>query len=273
MTMPQQQLPPLIDAHVHTDDYRLETIIDEVLATARAANVVAQIVPSISTQLWPRVKSVCAAHDDLFACYGLHPCFQTEHRLQHLDDLATWIGREKPVALGECGLDYFMDNADKPFQQQLFAAQLALAREFNLPIVIHARNAVDDVIEMIKSAGHHKGMIHSFNGSPQQATRLIDLGYKLSFGGAVTYNRATKLRSMVAGLPLEAILLETDAPDQPGSTHVGQLNQPGYLPDVWAAISALRCEAPHAIAKATTANAMELFGLPKKLLAMRKNPD
>ncbi|MFT5045332.1 MAG: TatD DNase family protein [Porticoccaceae bacterium] len=273
MTMPKQPLPALIDAHVHTDDDRLEHIIDEVLTAARTANVVAQIVPSISARLWPRVKSLCGTHDDLFACYGLHPCFQDEHTVQHLDELATWIGREKPVALGECGLDYFMDNADKPFQQQLFAAQLALAREFNLPIVIHARSAVDDVIEMIKSAGHYKGMIHSFNGSSQQATRLIDLGYKLSFGGAVTYDRATKLREMVASLPLDAIVLETDAPDQTDSTHAGQLNQPAYLSDVWKSISTLRGEDANSIAKATTNNAIELFSLPKRLLAKKKLPD
>jgi TatD DNase family protein len=269
--MPKQLFPALIDAHVHTDDDRLDNILDEVLLSARSANVVAQIVPSISARLWPRVKSVCAQHDDLFASYGMHPCFQAEHTVHHLDDLATWIGREKPVALGECGLDYFMDNADKPFQQQLFAAQLALAREFNLPIVIHARRAVDDVIEIIKSAGHYKGMIHSFNGSSQQATRLIDLGYKLSFGGAVTYERASKLRALVAGLPLDALLLETDAPDQPDSTHAGQLNKPGYLPEVWKAISMLRGEDANVVAKATTHNAIELFGLPKKLIAKKKS--
>jgi len=269
--MPKQLLPRLIDAHVHTDDDRFENILDEVLSKARIANVVAQIVPSICARRWPNVKSVCARHNELFACYGLHPCFQAEHTAQHIEDLATWIGREKPVALGECGLDYFIENADKPFQQQLFAAQLALAREFNLPIVIHARRAVDDVIELIKSADHHKGMIHSFNGSAQQAKRLIDLGYKLSFGGAVSYNRATKLRAMLAGLPLDAILLETDAPDQPDATHTGQLNQPGYLPDVLAAISVIRSEDARVIAKATTKNAIDLFGLPTKVLAKKKN--
>lgn len=268
--MPQRP-PALIDAHVHTDDDRFENVRDEVLAAARAANVVAQIVPSISAQRWTRVKSLCAEQPELFACYGLHPCFHAEHTLQHLNELATWIAREKPVAVGECGLDYFIDDADRPFQQQLFAAQLALAREFNLPVVIHARKAVHDVIQMIRAAGHYKGMVHSFNGSPQQATQLIDLGYKLSFGGAVTYSRARKLRAMVAELPLDAIVLETDAPDQPDSTHAGQLNQPGYLTDVWTAISALRQESPMAIAKATTANAMELFGLPEKLLARKRS--
>lgn len=267
--MPIQPYPPLIDSHVHTDDERLENRLNEVLTAARSANVVAQIVPSISYRLWPRVKTLCAAHDDLFACYGLHPCFQAEHSLHHLDELATWIGREKPVALGECGLDYFMDDADKPLQQQLFAAQLAFAREFNLPIVIHARNAVDDVIEMIKSAGHYHGMIHSFNGSQQQARRLIDLGYKLSFGGAVTYERATKLRAMIAKLPLDAILLETDAPDQVDAKHAGQLNEPAYLHDVWQAISRLREEDANVVAKITSQTALALFNLPKKLLVKK----
>ena len=268
--MPTQPSPLLIDSHVHTDDERLENRLDEVLNAARNANVVAQIVPSISTRLWPRVKTLCAEHDDLFACYGLHPCFQAEHTLSHLDELATWIAREKPVALGECGLDYFMDDANKPFQQQLFAAQLAFAREFNLPIVIHARSAVDDVIAMIKSAGHYNGMVHSFNGSLQQATRLIDLGYKLSFGGAATFDRATKLRAMIAALPLDAILLETDAPDQPDSSHTGRLNEPAYLTDIWKSLSALREEDALAFAKATSLNAQQLFNLPKKLLAKKK---
>ena len=270
--MPIHALPPLIDAHVHTDDERLQNSLDEVLNSARAANVVAQIVPSISASRWPRVKSLCTEHDDLFACYGLHPCFQAAHTVQHLDELATWIGREKPIAIGECGLDYFIDEPNKPFQQQLFAAQLAMAREFNLPIVIHARSAVDDVIEMIKSSGHYRGMIHSFNGSHQQAIRLIELGYKLGFGGAISYERATKLRAMLKALPLEAILLETDAPDQPDSMHVGELNQPSYLSNVLQAVAELRDEDVITVAKATSQTAVDLFKLPKKLLTKKKSP-
>lgn len=260
--MTRQHWPILIDSHVHIDDERLLSDRTAVLDRARAASVVAQIVPAISYRLWPRIKSVCSENADLFACYGLHPCFHDEHQKSHIDELASWIGREKPVAVGECGLDYFTAGANKQEQQHLFLAQLALAREFNLPIVIHARKAVEDVIRMIRASGHYNGMVHSFSGSEQQAKRLIDLGYKLSFGGAVTYDRAKKLRALVARLPLEAILLETDAPDQPDALHTGERNEPAYLADIVAAISAIRPESASQIADTTTRTAIELFRLP-----------
>lgn len=265
--MSRSSNPPLIDSHVHTDDDRLETDRSAVLKAARDANIVAQVVPAISRRLWPRVQSMCANQPDLFACYGLHPCFFDEHQPDDLDELAAWLGRERPVAVGECGLDYQMAGGGKAQQQHLFSAQLALAREFDLPIVIHARKAVEDVIRMIRSSGHYRGMIHSYNGSIQQANRLMDLGYKLSFGGAVTYDRASRLREMVVQLPLDALLLETDAPDQPVAAHAGQRNEPACLVDVWHCISALRQEDERTIAEATTRNAIDLFRLPVELAA------
>ena len=264
--------PPLIDSHVHTDDERLEGDRARVLDRARRANVVAQVVPAISRRLWPRVKALCDAEGDLFPCYGLHPCFHDEHERAHLAELPAWLGRERPVAVGECGLDYFVGGADKAHQQRLFAAQLALAREFDLPIVVHARRAVEDVIRMVRASGHYRGLVHSFNGSAQQAHRLIDLGYRLSFGGAVTFGRATRLRALVAGLPLESILLETDAPDQSDAAHEGRRNEPAWLVDVWHAIAALRDEDPDTVARVTTRSAIELFGLPDSLGGTRPGP-
>lgn len=254
--------PALVDSHVHTDDERFEHDRDLVLQSARAAHIMAQIIPAVSRRLWPRVKLLCSQHSDLFACYGLHPCFCNEHSTEDIDELGTWLGREHPVAVGECGLDYHTAGGDKALQQRLFAAQLALAREFNLPIVIHAYKAVEDVIRMIRSSGHSSGVVHSFNGSSQQAHRLIDLGYKLSFGGAVTFERAKRLRQLFSQLPLEAILLETDAPDQPDTYHNGQRNQPAYLVDVWRNLSKLREESADDIAWVTSRNAITLFRLP-----------
>lgn len=253
--------PPLVDSHVHIDDERLRPDLDGVLGRARAANVVAQVVPAIARRLWPRVREVCAADPALHACYGLHPCFHAEHRDEHVGELAAWIGRERPVAVGECGLDYFIPGADKSCQQHLFSAQLSLAREFDLPIVIHARRAVEDVIRMVRASGHYRGVVHSYNGSVQQASRLIDLGYRLSFGGAVTYPRARRLRALVASLPLDALLLETDAPDQPDAAHEGLRNEPAWLEDVWRAVSELRPESADEVARATSDNAARLFGL------------
>lgn len=255
--------PILVDSHVHADHERLRPDRQQVIDDARKHNVAAQIVPAVSQQFWPRLKQLCDDNTDLHPCYGLHPYFCAVHEDNHLQELARWLGREPAIAVGECGLDYAMAGADKAQQQHLFAAQLALAREFNLPIVIHAVKAVEDVIRMIRASGHYHGMVHSFNGSLQQAHRLIDLGYSMSFGGAVTYPRAKRLRDMVANLPLDSILLETDAPDQPALNYQGQRNEPAYLIDVWQSISALRDEDEETVAKITTENAQRLFKLPE----------
>jgi len=254
--------PALIDTHVHTDDERFSADLPIVMQAARQANIIAQVVPAVSRENWPKLKLLCSEHSDLYACYGLHPCFCSNHTIGDIDELANWLARENPVAVGECGLDYFIAGGDKAIQQRLFSAQLALAREFNLPIVIHANKAVEDVIRMIRASGHSKGVVHSFNGSSSQANRLIDLGYKLSFGGATTFTRATRLRKLFSELPMEALLLETDAPDQPDTLHDRQRNQPAYLVDVWRNLSQLRSESAEELAAATTRNAMALFQLP-----------
>jgi len=252
----------LIDSHVHVDDNRLMPDRDSVLDAARNNNIGAQIVPAVSRQHWPRLKALCDANEDLHPCYGLHPAYYAEHTENHLLELAKWLGKEPAVAVGECGLDYAIAGADKAHQQHLFAAQLALAREFNLPIVIHAVKAVEDVIRMIRASGHYRGMVHSFNGSAQQASRLIDLGYMLSFGGAVTHSRAKRLQTLVTNLPLDSLLLETDSPDQTPSHYPGQRNEPAFLVDIWQSISALRSEDAETIAAKTTDNARQLFDLP-----------
>jgi len=252
----------LIDSHVHTDDDRLATDLPAVLTRARKAGVVAQVIPATHLKNWERIHSLCAQHKDLFPCYGLHPCFTEHHESEHLNQLALWLGRRRPVAVGECGLDYATENLNKSAQQHLFAGQLSLAREFRLPIVIHAYKAVEDVILMVRASGHYQGLVHSFSGSLQQAHRLIDLGYKLSFGGAATYPRATRLRELIARLPLDSFVLETDAPDQTSSQYKGQRNEPAYLVDVWHRISELRTESAQEIASVTTQSAINLFALP-----------
>ncbi len=259
--MPSKKAPFLIDAHVHTDDKRFHADIDHVLAYARSAGVVAQIVPSVSRNLWPQVKHLCDAHNDLHACYGLHPYFMSEHQESDLLDLSQWLGKERPVAVGECGLDYAVKDHNKQQQQHLFEAQLALAREFSLPIVIHAVRSVDDVIKLIKLSGHSKGLVHSFAGSEQQAYKLIDLGFTLGFGGGITYPTAHKRQATLAKLPLDSFVLETDAPDQPPLQYQGQRNEPAYLRSILSFISELRTETEAQIAKATTENARTLFAL------------
>ena len=198
----------------------------------------------------------------LFPAYGLHPMFLSRHQPADLQALADWIEREQPVAVGECGLDFHVQTLDPDAQQHYFQGQLRLARDFDLPLIIHARRAVEAVIVAIRRVGGLRGVIHSYAGSPEQARQLWDNGFLIGLGGPVTYERAQRLRRLAAQMPLDSLLLETDAPDQPDADHRGQRNEPARLPRVCELIAQLRGQSPEDIAKATSDNATRLFALP-----------
>lgn len=252
----------LIDSHSHLDVSEFDGDRDAVIERAIAAGVRQQVVPAIDAHRWPRLKTVCDAHPGLYPAYGLHPVYLKAHRRGDLDALRTWIERERPVAVGECGLDLFVEGLDPAEQALYFDAQLALAREFDLPVIVHARRAVDPVIAAIRRHRGVRGVVHSFSGSAEQARQLWSLGFLLGLGGPVTYDRAQRLHRLARDMPLEQLLLETDAPDQPDSGHRGQRNEPARLPNVLGAIARLRDESPEEIARATSANATRLFRLP-----------
>ncbi|MCW0417216.1 putative metal-dependent hydrolase YjjV [Xanthomonas sacchari] len=179
--------------------------------------------------------------------------------------LGEWIERERPCAIGECGLDFFVEGLDEAEQQRYFAGQLQLAREFDLPVIVHARRAVDAVILAIRKVGRLRGVVHSFAGSAEQAAQLQSLDFLIGLGGPVTYARAQRLRRLAATVPLQQLLLETDAPDQPDAAIRGQRNEPARLRTVLDTIAALRDAPADSIAAQTTANARRLFGLPDVL--------
>lgn len=252
----------LTDSHCHLDAAEFDQDRDEVIARARAAGVMHQIVPAVEAASWPKLRKVCAATSNLFPAYGLHPMYLEAHRDQHLTALGDWLERERPVALGECGLDYFVDGLDRDAQMHYFQAQLRLAREFDLPVIVHARRAIDAVIASIRRVGALRGVVHSFSGSGEQARQLWELGFFLGLGGPVTYERANRLRKLAATMPVEHLLLETDAPDQPDAGIRGQRNEPARLVQVCETIASLRDMEPADLAAATTANAVRLFKLP-----------
>ena len=206
---------------------------------------------------------MCRAEAGLHPAYGLHPMYLAEHRPGHLDELAEWIERERPVAVGECGLDFYVEGLDAETQRAYFRRQLELARDFDLPVVLHARRAVDEVIATLRSVGGLRGIVHSFSGSIEQAQQLWKLGFCLGLGGPITYPRARRLRELAATMPLELLLLETDSPDQPLHGHQGRRNEPALLTEVCACVAELRGVAREEIAAATTHNAERLFGLQK----------
>ncbi len=257
----------LIDTHCHFDDASFDPDRDAAYQRAQDAGVKAQIIPAVSADYWPRLRDVCEQYAGLFPAYGLHPLFLAQHREAHLTQLETYLQEEKPLAVGECGLDFYVEGLDKTRQHEIFHAHIELARQFDLPLIIHARRAVEQVILAVRDYPGIRGVVHSFAGSEEQARRLIDMGFYVSFGGPVSYERAKRLRRLVQNLPLDALLLETDAPDQPLSHRRGERNEAAYLPEVLAVFAQLRQQATDAIAAVTTRNAVNLFGA--RLLSTR----
>jgi TatD DNase family protein len=253
----------LFDSHSHLDVAEFDADRGDVLARARAVGVTRQVVPAIGAAGFAKLRDLCRAEAGLYPAYGLHPMFLAEHRPEHIDELAAWIQRERPVAVGECGLDFYIEGLDAGFQRTYFRRQLELAREFGLPVVLHARRAVDEVIATLRSVGRLRGVVHSFSGSAEQAQQLWKMGFFIGLGGPITYPRARRLRELVATMPLEFLLLETDSPDQPLHGHQGSRNEPSRLVEVCACVAALRRADAEEIAAATTRNAARLFGLPE----------
>lgn len=251
----------LVDTHCHLDAPEFDADRAGVIARARAAGIDAQVIPAIELAGFAALRALCTAEPGLHPAYGLHPMFLDRHRPEHLDALAHWLASEPAVALGECGLDYYVEGLDRDLQRVYFTRQLALARDLDLPLILHARHAVDDVIAAIRRTGGLRGVVHSFSGSAEQARQLWDLGFLLGIGGPVTYERAKRLRGIVATMPIDFLLLETDAPDQPLHGHRGERNEPARLVEVATVVAGLRGVDADTLAQATGANARRLFGL------------
>ena len=259
---PRLATPSLVDSHAHVDDASFDADRTQVLERAAQAGVGQVVVPGVDAAGWPRIAALCQRHAGLAPAFGLHPLFLAQHRPGHLEALRTWLREGNPVALGEIGLDFYVEELDRELQQHYFEAQLALAGQFDLPVIVHARRAVEEVVLTLRRFPGLRGVVHSFAGSRQQAERLYDMGFLLGIGGPVTYPRAKRLRQLVAEMPIEHLLLETDAPDQPNAGHQGERNEPVRMLDTLAIIAELRGEPREAVAAATTANACRLFRLP-----------
>ncbi|EGV16836.1 TatD family hydrolase [Thiocapsa marina] len=245
----------MIDTHCHLDVAEFDADRDAVLVRARSAGVAAIVVPAIHAAGWDGLLALCASADDLYPALGLHPLFLDRHRDADLDALERAIAEHRLLALGEIGLDYFLPELDRAGQLALFEAQLSIAKSAGLPVLLHVRKAHDDVLTALKRIGVPGGIAHAFNGSIQQAHRYLDLGFRLGFGGMLTFTRSSRLRRLAAELPGESIVLETDAPDMTVAAHRGERNSPEYLPDVLQALSEVRGESPDVLAALTTANA------------------
>ncbi|OZA28981.1 MAG: DNAase [Hydrogenophilales bacterium 17-64-11] len=253
--------PFFIDTHCHLDAAEFDADRDAEYARAVAAGVAIQIVPAISRDNFAAVAAACARYPGCLPAWGLHPMYAGAHRPEHLADLRAQIAAQRPVAVGEIGLDLFVKGLDYAAQEFFYVEQLKIARDHDLPVLLHCRKANDELLKHLRKIRVRGGVAHAFNGSPQQADAFIKLGFKLGFGGAFTWPRANNLRRLAVDLPLDAIVLETDSPDIPPVWIGRGRNAPGELPRIAQTLAELRGIDVAAVAQATSRNARELFGL------------
>ncbi len=253
----------LFDTHCHLDVADFDRDRSEVLARARAVGVDRLIVPAIDAARWDGLLGLCDREAGLYPALGLHPMFYRQHSpLDDIERLESILAERRPVAIGEIGLDFFLSRgAGERLQYDLFERQLIVARDVGLPIILHVRKGHEEVLKRLNKVPVAGGIAHAFNGSLELARRYIDLGFKLGFGGMVTYEKSTKLRQLVKQLPLESIVLESDAPDMSPSAHHGERNSPEYLPEIAQVIAELRDLSVAKVARVTTDSAKALFNL------------
>lgn len=255
----------LIDTHTHLDFPDFDADRGALLRRCRDLGVERLVVLGVHQANWQRLWDLALAEDDVYAAFGLHPVYLDEHQPAHVDALRDWLarcaGHPKLCAVGEFGLDYFLEQLDRERQQQLFEAQLTLAIEFELPALLHVRRAHAATITTLKRLKPSRGgIIHAFAGSYEEAREYLKLGFKLGLGGAPTWPQALRLRKVLAQLPLEAIVLETDSPDMAPAMYPNQRNSPEHLPDICTALAELRGISAEQLASASSRNAAELFG-------------
>lgn len=258
-----------IDTHCHLDAAEFDADRDAVRAAARAAGVGHIVIPAVHRAHWREVIALAHRHGDSYAL-GIHPLYTPnaqEGDIAVLRELLVEV-QDDPhlVAVGEIGLDFFVPGLDAERQTWFYEQQIQLAREFGLPVILHVRKSSDRLLKTLRAKPVVGGIAHAFNGSLQQAQAFIDLGFKLGFGGAVTYDRALKLRELAATLPLESIVMETDAPDIPPhwlyttaeARAAGQpqgRNSPAELPRIAQEVAQLRGISADALAQASSNNA------------------
>ncbi|MCE9890855.1 TatD family hydrolase [Kluyvera intermedia] len=251
-----------IDTHCHFDFPPFTDNEAASLMQAALAGVDKIIVPAVEAERFAQVMALAASHAPLYAALGLHPIVVERHDEQSLEQLEMHLAAkpEKLVAMGEIGLDLYRENPQFERQQFLLDAQLQLAKRYDLPVILHSRRTHDKLALHLKRHNLPRtGVIHGFAGSLQQAERFVQLGYKIGVGGTISYPRASKTRDVMARLPLEALVLETDAPDMPLNGFQGQPNRPERVADVFTHLCALRDEPPEQIAQALHDNTYALF--------------
>ncbi len=257
----------LTDTHCHLDFNDFDHDRDRVVKACAQVGVKTIIVPATEQKTWHRTLSMPSLlHEvQILTALGMHPVFNAAHQPQHLSELELAAHDARCVAIGEIGLDFHasmkLDSAQKSKQLAYFEKQLVIAQKLDKPIIVHNRKAHDECISILKRFDLKGGIIHAFNGSIQHAEHYMELGFCLGFGGMLTFPRSSKLQALVKAIPIEHIVLETDAPDMTVMAHRGERNSPEFLLDVMRAVAQYKELDENVVASHTTENARRTFGL------------
>lgn len=263
----------LIDTHCHLDAAEFAADRAAVLQAARQAGVTGFVVPAVEAGNFESVAALSASQPDCCHAFGIHPLYVQRAVEADVEVLRRRLSDGSAIAVGEIGLDAFVADGDLPRQEWFFEAQLKLAREFQLPVLLHVRRTQDLVLKHLRRVAVAGGIAHAFNGSRQQAEAFIKLGFKLGFGGAMTYPGSRRIRELAATLPLESIVLETDAPDIPPAWGAQQRNDPANLARFAEVLAQLRGIGVDEVAAATSANALAVMpGLTARLTPVSAAP-
>ena len=253
----------LIDTHCHLDASEFADDRSQMLQASREAGVGAFVVPAIGVDHFDGVHRLVQANHDVYFALGIHPLLvdnSEEGDLMRLRRaVEEVVGHPRFVGLGEIGLDFFVPGLDRERQARFFIEQLRLAKEFELPVIMHVRRSIDAVAKEVRRFRPVSGIAHAFNGSSQQAHQLIDLGLALGFGGAMTFTRALNIRRLATSLPLEALVLETDSPDISPAWRHPQRNSPAELPGIAQVLADLRGRTKEEVMTATGTNARRVL--------------
>lgn len=250
-----------IDTHCHLD---LPPLVDElplILERAAAAGVTGYICPGVAPAGWRKIAATAAHNAAIHGAFGIHPLQADEGSTQCLEQLAAFLAGA--VAVGEIGLDYHHGNANRLLQQNLFKQQLQLARKLSLPVIIHCRKAFADTLAIFReeSNGQLRGVMHAFSGSAETACEAIRLGLLIGVAGSITWEGAVNPQKMLKAVPLEKIVLETDAPDLSPQQHRGKVNEPAFLREIAGKVAEIKGVPVAEVARVTSLNAKRLFNV------------
>jgi len=252
----------LIDSHCHLDFPKLVEQVDEVLARAEAAGVRQMVTICTRVKKFDEVRAIAERHENVFCSVGTHPHNADEEKEITVEDIVGLSEHPKVVAIGESGLDYYYDNAPRDLQKQAFRRHIEAARRTGLPLVIHSRDADDDMIAILRDEmdrGAFPALIHCFTAGEELAQAALDMGLYISLSGVLTFKKATELQQLAAELPLDRLFVETDSPFLAPAPHRGETNEPAFTLHTANRLAELKGLSLEQIAEATTQNFYRLF--------------